>query len=572
MEKTVKLVDKYQRKKVEDLLKRRFFVIQAFEIYGGVAGLFDFGPLGCALKTNVEALWRNHFILEEDMLEVSATCLTPECVLKTSGHVEKFEDLMVKDVKNGQCFRADKLLEEYIQKTLDKKRKKMKPEEIKEMETMLAQADTYSQEEMGKILKDLGVKSPDTGNEISEPMPFNLMFSSQIGPSSSAKGYFRPETAQGIFVNFKRLLEFNNGRLPFAAAQIGLGFRNEISPRSGLLRVREFTMAEIEHFVDPLNKKYFKFSKVASTIMPLFSQKQQLALDEPLTMSIGQAVEEGIVNNETLGYFMARTYEFLQLCGIPSTAIRFRQHLQNEMAHYAQDCWDAEVETSYGWIEIAGHADRACYDLECHAEATKTPLVAARLVKETVETPAPVAQEGEEQQPPKIEVKTIEQKFAPHVIEPSFGIGRVVYCILEHCFRTRPDDAKRTYFEFPALIAPVKASILPLISNSDELMSKVHDLKSRLNKEGVPSKVESSKVSIGKRYARTDECGIPFAITVDEVTLSENTVTLREILSMKQVRIPIDELSSTINDLSKNLTTWDEVKEKYPDFASSAKE
>ena len=210
MEKTVKLVDKYQRKKVEDLLKRRFFVIQAFEIYGGVAGLFDFGPLGCALKTNVEALWRNHFILEEDMLEVSATCLTPECVLKTSGHVEKFEDLMVKDVKNGQCFRADKLLEEYIQKTLDKKRKKMKPEEIKEMETMLAQADTYSQEEMGKILKDLGVKSPDTGNEISEPMPFNLMFSSQIGPSSSAKGYFRPETAQGIFVNFKRLLEFNN--------------------------------------------------------------------------------------------------------------------------------------------------------------------------------------------------------------------------------------------------------------------------------------------------------------------------------------------------------------------------
>ena len=145
-------------------------------------------------------------------------------------------------------------------------------------------------------------------------------------------------------------------------------------------------MAEIEHFVDPLNKKYFKFSKVASTVMPLFSQKQQLALDEPLAMSIGQAVEEGIVNNETLGYFMARTYEFLQLCGIPSTAIRFRQHLQNEMAHYAQDCWDAEVETSYGWIEIAGHADRACYDLECHAEATKTPLVAARLVKETVET------------------------------------------------------------------------------------------------------------------------------------------------------------------------------------------
>eukprot|EP00345_Euplotes_harpa_P010324 CAMPEP_0168347122 /NCGR_PEP_ID=MMETSP0213-20121227/18784_1 /TAXON_ID=151035 /ORGANISM="Euplotes harpa, Strain FSP1.4" /LENGTH=572 /DNA_ID=CAMNT_0008356115 /DNA_START=124 /DNA_END=1842 /DNA_ORIENTATION=+ len=567
MEKKEKLTDKYQRKKVEDLLKRKFFIIQSFEIYGGVSGLFDFGPLGCALKTNVEQLWRNHFVLEEDMLEVSCTCLTPEPVLKASGHVDKFEDLMVKDVKNGQCYRADKLLEEHIQKVLNKKRKKMKEAEIKNLEMICAQADSYSQEEMAKLLVDLGVKSPDTGNDISEPTPFNLMFSSQIGCDGDLlMPTACPEkiVAGGIRNPFELPVVFI---LPFAAAQIGLGFRNEISPRSGLLRVREFTMAEIEHFVDPQDKNHRKFKRISDTCLPLFSQDKQLALEDPITdMTIAEAVEKGVVSNETLAYYMARTYEFLQLCGIAKEAIRFRQHLKTEMAHYAQDCWDAEVETSYGWIEIAGHADRACFDLDCHSQATKTPLVGTRLIKQTVEVPDPAAAEGEESKKTKTEVKNVEEKFAPHVIEPSFGIGRVVYCIFEHCFRARPEAASRTYFEFPALIAPVKTSILPLISNSEELQNHVYELKTRLNKEGVTSKIDNAKVTIGKRYARTDECGIPFAITVDDDTLKDDTVTLREIKSMKQIRIPINELSTTILDLSKNLTTWDAIKEKYPEF------
>ena len=221
---------------------------------------------------------------------------------------------MVKDIKTGQCYRADKLLEEHIQKNLNKKAKKMKPEEIDRLEAVMAQADSYSKEELSIIMKDLEVKSPDTGNDISEPTPFNLMFSTQIGPSNNSKGYFRPETAQGIFVNFKRLLEYNNGRLPFASAQIGLGFRNEISPRSGLLRVREFSMAEIEHFVDPIFKEHTKFNAIAEAKLPLLFQRNNESNQiSENSLTIGEAVHGKIINNQTLGYYMSRTFDFLQL-------------------------------------------------------------------------------------------------------------------------------------------------------------------------------------------------------------------------------------------------------------------
>jgi glycyl-tRNA synthetase len=411
--------------------------------------------------------------------------------------------------------------------------------------------------------------------------------------------------------------------MPFAGAQIGLGFRNEISPRSGLLRVREFTMAEIEHFYDPEKKDHIKFDRIKDEFVPLFSREKQLALEDPFSdLSIGDAVAQGVVSNQTLGYFIVRTYKFLQMCGIPKEAIRFRQHLSTEMAHYAQDCWDAEVETSYGWIEIAGHADRACFDLDCHSKATKSELLGARPLKEPREVSTTLIlpdkkklgktlkgdckalceyleslseeerqaihkqyEEAEAQFEINIGTKTItvdkdsiavkidtkmvvEEKFAPYVIEPSFGIGRVVYCIFEHCFRKRPDAATRTYFEFPPLIAPVKTSILPLISNSDELLRYVHVLKERLNKEGVTSKIDDSGQTIGRRYARTDECGIPFAITVDNDTLKDETVTLREIHSMKQIRIPISDLSTTILDLSKGLTTWEDMQKKFPEFVA----
>ena len=203
------------------------------------------------------------------MLEVGCTCLMVSDVLKTSGHVDKFEDLMVKDLKTGTPRRADKLIQEFLGKKIAKCKK---ADEKNELELLEADVENYSAEQIDELITRMNIKDPDTGNSLSPAVPFNLMFDTQIGPTGLFKGYLRPETAQGIFINFRRLIEFNNGRMPFAAAQIGMGFRNEISPRQGLLRVREFTMAEIEHFVDPNDKSHPKFaSSVAHLDLPLLS-------------------------------------------------------------------------------------------------------------------------------------------------------------------------------------------------------------------------------------------------------------------------------------------------------------
>ncbi|KAF3836568.1 hypothetical protein F7725_029126 [Dissostichus mawsoni] len=230
----------------------------------------------------------------------------PETVLKTSGHVDKFADYMVKDVKNGECFRADHLLKAHLQKLMSDK--KCSAEKKAEMEEVTTQMDNYTQQELTDFFVKYNVKSPITGNDLTAPTLFNLMFQTSIGPGGNMTGYLRPETAQGIFLNFKRLLEFNQGKLPFAAAQIGNSFRNEISPRSGLIRVREFTMAEIEHFVDPNEKIHPKFSNVADLDLTLYSSKAQTSGQSAKIMRLGDAVEQGVINNTVLGYFIGRIY------------------------------------------------------------------------------------------------------------------------------------------------------------------------------------------------------------------------------------------------------------------------
>jgi len=177
---------------------------------------------------------------------------------------------MVKDTKNGNCHRADKLIDDHIVKVLSKK-KALKPEDEEKLLKIQRDCGEYGAEELNACINENKIKAPDTGNDLSEAVAFNLMFATDIGPTGQLKGYLRPETAQGIFLNFRRLLDFNNGKMPCAGAQIGMGFRNEIHPKQGLLRVREFTMGEIEHFVDPLDKSHHKFNSVANDILPLWS-------------------------------------------------------------------------------------------------------------------------------------------------------------------------------------------------------------------------------------------------------------------------------------------------------------
>ncbi|XP_063988643.1 glycine--tRNA ligase [Diachasmimorpha longicaudata] len=607
----------FDRTRMEDLLKRRFFFDQSFAIYGGITGQYDFGPMGCAFKTNLLNTWRSFFVLEEQMLEVDCSILTPEPVLKASGHVDRFADLMVKDLKSGECFRLDHLIKAHLEKiAADKKTDQQTREDCKDIVIKL---DGMTKSEMSQVLKRFNMKSPSTGNDLSEPMEFNLMFGTQIGPTGLIKGFLRPETAQGIFVNFKRLLEFNQDKLPFAAAQIGNAFRNEISPRSGLIRVREFTMAEIEHFCDPSDKSHPKFQNVKDTKLMLYSACNQMDGKSAEQRTIGEAVAAGLVANETLGYFMARIQTFLTKVGVDPKRLRFRQHMSNEMAHYACDCWDAECLTSYGWIECVGCADRSAYDLTQHTKATGVKLVAekklpAPKVVDVVEA-APnrgaigktfrkeakavlealdaldkegidglekgledgsyrlTLADGSEAEIKKEMVvvkryqKTVHvEEIIPSVIEPSFGVGRVMYAVFEHNFKKREGDEMRTYLSLPPVVAPLKCSVLPL-SGNPEFVPFVKELSQGLTKVDVSHKVDDSSGSIGRRYARTDEIAIPFGITVDFDTLKKpHSVTLRERDSMGQVRIGVEELPGVVRDLANGKITWMEVEAKYPKF------
>jgi len=621
----------FSRESVEDVLKRRFFFTPSFGIYGGVAGLYDYGPPGCALKANMINFWREHFVLNESMLELDGTCLTPEQVLITSGHVAKFQDYMVKDLVTGNCSRADHLLKDVIDKTISESKDQKQIESLKDLR---ARCEEYDAEQLHASLTELKALSPEN-NPISKPYPFNLMFEAQIGPSGKNKGFLRPETAQNIFVNFKRLLEVNGGKLPFAAAQVGLAFRNEIAPRQGLLRVREFQMAEIEHFVREDDKDHPSFKDVQTLKMNLYPQGQQLGSKKLIIMSLGEAVGRGIIGNQTLGYFMARTFLFLLGCGVRREGIRFRQHLKREMAHYASDCWDAEILCSYGWIECVGHADRSCFDLTAHSAAGSEQLTAYVRHPQpiTVSVVEAVLNKGEVGRAFKADAKKIEtylksasrqqllefktklesgsnisfsvddskvfeltpkmvkveqkdvkesgKNITPHVIEPSFGIGRILYTLLEHAHYIREgntdkkeegaDKIARNVLRLPARIAPTKVSILPLLSD-DALEVLIPGLQKDLARSGVSSKSDVSGVAIGRRYARTDEIGVPFGITIDYDTLKDNTVTLRERDSMDQVRIPLSEIVGVVSDLCEGRVTWEQVLSKYPRQEAKEKE
>ncbi|WCJ26723.1 Glycine--tRNA ligase [Euphorbia peplus] len=612
------------RQAAVNTLERRLFYIPSFKIYRGVAGLYDYGPPGCAVKSNVLAFWRQHFVLEENMLEVDCPCVTPEVVLKASGHVDKFTDLMVKDEKTGTCYRADHLIKDFCNDKLQKDLS-LTSEKAAELKHVMAVLDDLSTEELGAKIKEYGITAPDTKNTLSDPYPFNLMFKTSIGPSGVNTGYMRPETAQGIFVNFKDLYYYNGNKLPFAAAQIGQAFRNEISPRQGLLRVREFTLAEIEHFVDPEDKSHPKFSEVAKLEFLMFPREEQMSGQSAKKLQLGEAVSKGTVNNQTLGYFIGRVYLFLTGLGIDTNRLRFRQHLANEMAHYAADCWDAEIECSYGWIECVGIADRSAYDLRAHSEKSSVPLVAQEKFSEPKEVEkliiAPVKKElglafkGNQKmvvealeamdEKEAMEMKaaletkgeaefyvcTLEKNvsikksmvgiskekrkehhrvFTPSVIEPSFGIGRIIYCLFEHSFYMRPSkagDEQLNVFRFPPIVAPIKCTVFPLVQNQQyEEVAKV--ISKSLTAAGISHKIDITGTSIGKRYARTDELGVPFAITVD----STSSVTIRERDSKDQIRVKVEEAASVMKSVSDGQTSWEDVWSSFPHHASGSTE
>jgi glycyl-tRNA synthetase len=373
-------------------------------------------------------------------------------------------------------------------------------------------------------------------------------------------------------------------------------------------------MGEIEHFVNPDDKSHPSFSSVADKELVLFGRDDQLGSGKTKSITVGEAVKSGLVNNETLGYFMARTQLYMEKIGMDPARLRFRQHLATEMAHYAADCWDLEIKSSYGWVECVGHADRACYDLAVHAKATKTPMVAtmkydtpreievaklkfdrkalglvfkkdARTVSGALEALAedwkdfePIATALESEGKADVDgfeitkemvswekttKKVHEVKFTPSVIEPSFGMGRILYSLLEHSFYQRDMDEQRCVMKFNPLVAPQKCAVLP-ISSSDECNSVVDEIAATLMEMDLATRVDKSSAALGRRYARADEIGVPFAVTVDFDTLRDDSVTIRERDSMIQVRLPKKEVPHVIYDIVHSRMTWDQVMKKYP--------
>lgn len=293
------------------------------------------------------------------MLEIDCSVLTPKEVFKTSGHVDRFTDAMCRDPETEEMFRADHFIVEGLQSRLRGDRvargeeideedegrvavtvMRLTDAQVQEYEQVVAKIDSYSTEKLGALIKRYNLQNPVTRLQPEPPIDLQLMFHTILDSTRKARGYLRPETSQGQFLNFTRLFNFNRGRMPFASASIGKAYRNEIAPKAGLLRVREFLLAEIEHYVDPQGgKEHPRFNDVKDVELPLLNKEIQLAgKTDVQKVTIGEAVADGTVDNETLGYFLARIALFLKKIGVDETKIRFRQHTEYEMAHYASDC------------------------------------------------------------------------------------------------------------------------------------------------------------------------------------------------------------------------------------------
>ena len=552
--------DTSRLERLSGILKRRGILLPAFEIHGGAKGLYDFGPVGGRLRNKVNQTWLNHWLSLGNIVEISCPTVTPYAVLEASGHVGEFSDFMTVCGSCEEASRADTLLESFH-----------------------ANPDTLTKDELQSVLNQSQPPCPACqAVEWTEITAQNLMFNTTIGAGSSGRpGFLRPETAQGMFTSFPSLYRHNRERLPFGAIQVGKGYRNEISPRQGMIRLREFNMAELEYFINPLEDAAHDFTPWSEQLISLIADGQG-----EIQMSFKDAVEQNVIRHATVGYFMAQTFDFLAKVGIDSQRLRFRQHEADEMAHYASDCWDAEILGSYGWVECVGIAHRGCYDLESHENATGKSLRARRefsqpkvietdgwtidgakagpafralagAVKTAVEVlPASTSfphlltlPNGEQVTVEAEHVKRDQRTetitgewYIPHVVEPAFGIDRIIWHILDHAYdETEKDGEQYTVMRLSEQVAPVDYCVFPLFEKDGmgELAQSIH--KTLCSKPDLVSMYDSSG-SIGRRYARADEIGVPKCITVDHQSLEDKTVTIRDRDSGNQHRVHIDSL------------------------------
>ncbi|MFH1631074.1 MAG: glycine--tRNA ligase [Candidatus Aenigmatarchaeota archaeon] len=483
--------------KIEDIAKRRGIFWQSGEIYGGLSGFYDYGHLGYAIKKRFENLWRSFFLNEDNVYEIESCNIMPEGVFIASGHITNFVDPVAKCKKCGIAHRADHIMEDFLHENFE----------------------GLSMEKMTEIIRKHNVKCPRCKGELAEVGILNMMFPITLGTGDGIKAYLRPETAQGPYVNFKREFECLRKQMPLGLAMIGKAFRNEISPRNLLIRQREFTQAELQIFFDPETINIHpSFEEIGDYKLLLYTVADRTS-DTITEISCRDAVKK-LHLPQFYVYHMAKIQRFyLEILGLQSDKFRFHELNEEERAFYNKLHWDIElfIESLGKFTECAGLHYRTDHDLSGHAKISKQDLS--------------VNIEG--------------HKFVPHVLELSFGVDRNIYAFLDLALKEEiVKDEERTILIFPRLLAPYDCAIFPLM-NKDNLPSKAKQVKEILKESGFDIFYDGSG-SIGRRYRRMDEIGVSLCITVDYDTMENDTVTLRDRDSMKQIRAKIEELPEII--------------------------
>jgi glycyl-tRNA synthetase len=476
---------------------RRGIFFPASEIYANApAGFYDFGPYGATIRRKIIDTWRKEIVNKTGMMEIYGCQIMPADVFKASGHLASFNDPVTQCAKCNTIHRADKLLEDATKEHF--------PEAMQN-----AQFDSEIQKHKLVCPKCKGTLGP--------VKRFNMMVKTEVGVSTKSDTYLRPETCQSIFCDWSRLMKTMRIKLPQGIAQVGRSFRNEISPRQTLLRQVEFSQMEAEVFFDPATVNEVEgFDEIKDhpiQIMRTGSEKVESILARSL-------VDKGVVSGKMIAYYLAHTQKFFETLGIPREKMRFREVGSDERPFYSKETWDFEVETSLGWVELVANNNRTDYDLKGHAAGSKQSLEY-------------VYPDG--------------KKIIPHIWEISIGLDRTFYAMLEHSYREEEkNNEKRVVLGIKPALAPLTVAVFPLLSNKDELKKKANEVYEILQ---CFDAFYDSSGSIGKRYARMDEVGCPWAVTIDFDSLKNEDVTLRDRDTTEQKRVKIKDLRQAVFEL-----------------------
>ena len=479
------------------LAQQKGFFFKSAESYpNSPAGFWDYGPMGVSMRNKFVELWRRTFVKVDGMVEIDGAQILPKVVFEASGHLTGFTDPFVRCANCGSVFRPDKLVEE---------------------KTGMQVPEKLSDSDYDELMERSGVRCQKCSSRLTGTQRFNMMFRVGIGPIQE-EAYLRPETCQSIFVDFPLLFKTQRIKLPVGFAQVGRSFRNEIAPRQGLIRMRELNQAEVEVFFNPKKVDAPKYEQAMADVLNLFMPDSTSK-----RLSVGAAITEGLVPSKLIGYYLVRLLGFYESAGLERDNIRLRVLSEKDRAFYSKAAFDLEVSLSVGWLELVACNYRSDYDLGRHSKVSGTDFT--------------VDDDGE--------------KILPHVFELSMGVDRSLYAILESSMRA---EGERKLLTLKPYLSPMKAGVFPLV-NKDGIPELAQKVFSVLANEFDVFLDDSG--SIGRRYARADEVGVPCCVTIDYDSLKDMSVTVRDRDTRSQERVKMDTLASRIGNITRYPSVFD---------------